>query len=53
MNISQENLKEFVIEKLTELLIKNSFEEKKIGKKIYIRKEQCYKDLIKLIKIYL
>lgn len=38
------------IDKLTELLIKQDFEDKKKGKATYVKKTQCYKDLIKLLK---
>lgn len=43
-------MKEYVIEKLTELLIKQDFEDKKKGKVTYVKKTQAYKDLIKLLK---
>jgi len=42
--------KEYVIEKLTELLIKQDFEDKKKGKATYVKKTRAYKDLIKFIK---
>jgi hypothetical protein len=42
--------KEYVIEKLTELLIKQDFEDKKKGKETYVKKTTAYKDLIKFIK---
>ena len=45
-----DELKEFVIEKLTELLIKTDMEDKRKGKETYVKKTRCYKDLIKLIK---
>lgn len=45
-----ENIQQFALSKLTELLIKEDFEEKKTGKVLYVRKTQAYKDLIKLIK---
>lgn len=41
---------EFTIEQLTKLMIKTDFKEKKLNKKIYIRKIDVYKDLIKLLK---
>lgn len=41
---------EFIINKLTELLLKEEFEERKNKKKIYVKKTQCYKDLIKFFK---
>ena len=40
------------IEVLTELLIKQDFEDKKRGKITYVKKTQCYKDLINLLKKY-
>ena len=43
---------DYAIEKLTELLIKIDFEEKKNNKIIYVRKSQAYRDLIKLLKNY-
>lgn len=43
---------DFTIDKLTELLIKADFEERKKGKTIYVRKTQAYRDLIKLLKDY-
>ena len=43
-------MKEYVIEKLTELLIKQDFEDKKKGKVTYVKKTQAFKDLIKLLK---
>lgn len=42
--------KEVIIEKLTELLIKQDFEDKKKGKTTYVKKTSCYKDLIKFFK---
>lgn len=45
-----ENQQQYALYKLTELLIKAKFEEKKTGKVIYVRKTQAYKDLINLIK---
>lgn len=41
--------KDFIIEKLTELLIKQSIEDKNKGT-AYIKKIDVYKDLIKFIK---
>ncbi len=43
---------DFVIEKLTELLIKQDFKEKESGKITYVKKQQAYRDLIKLLKDY-
>ncbi len=41
---------EFAIEVLTKLYIELSFEEKNTGKKIYVKKTEIYKDLIKFLK---
>ena len=46
----QENMYQFALFKLTELLIKEQFEEKKNGKSLYVKKTQAYQDLINLIK---
>lgn len=43
-------MKDFIIEKLTELLIKQDMEDKEKGKETYVKKTRCYKDLIQLIK---
>lgn len=43
---------DFVIQKLTELLIKEDFKERKSGKITYVKKTRAYKDLIKLLKDY-
>lgn len=43
-------MKEFLIEKLTELLIKQDMEDKKKGKETYVKKTRAFKDLIKLVK---
>ena len=43
-------MNEFIIEKLTTLLIELDLKEKETGKEIYVRKTQCYKDLIKFFK---
>lgn len=47
---NNENIQQFALYKLTELLIKAKFEEKETGKVIYVKKTQAYKDLINLIK---
>ena len=47
---NNENIQQFALYKLTELLIKEDFEEKQTGKVIYVKKTQAYKDLINLIK---
>lgn len=41
---------DYSIDKLTELLIKQTFEDKKKNKVTYIKKTDAYKDLIKLLK---
>ena len=43
-------MKEFIIEKLTELLIKQDIEDKQKGKETYVKKTRAFKDLIKLVK---
>ena len=43
-------MKDYIIQKLTELLIKTDIEDKTKGKNTYIKKTQVYKDLIKLMK---
>lgn len=48
--MNQDGMKDFVIEKLTQLLIKQDFEDKKKGKATYVKKTTAYKDLIKLLK---
>ena len=45
-------MKEFIIGKLTELMIKQDFEDKKNKKVTYIKKVDAYRDLIKLFKRY-
>lgn len=45
-----DNIQQFALYKLTELLIKAKFEEDKTGKVVYIKKTQAYQDLINLIK---
>lgn len=52
-NISHSELKECLIEILTKLLIELNFKEKEIGQSIYVKKKDCYQDLIKFIKEYL
>lgn len=41
---------EFIINKLTELMIKQSIEDKKRGKDTYVKKTRAYQDLIKFFK---
>lgn len=43
-------MNDFIIKKLTELLIKQSFEDKSKGKESYVKKTTIYKDLIKFFK---
>jgi hypothetical protein len=43
-------MKEFIIEKLTELMIKQDFEDKKNKKVTYIKKVDAYRDLIKFFR---
>lgn len=43
---------DFAIDKLNELLIKQTFEDKKKGTDTYVKKTRCYRDLIKLLKEY-
>jgi hypothetical protein len=47
---NNENIQQYALYKLTQLLIKEDFEEKQTGKVIYVKKTQAYKDLINLIK---
>ena len=41
---------DFIIDKLNELLIKQEFMDRQKGKQTYVKKTQCYKDLIKFFK---
>lgn len=45
-------MKEYIIEKLTELLIKTSMEDKKKGTSTYVKKTRVYQDIIQLLKEY-
>ena len=45
-------MKEFIIDKLTELMIKQDFEDRKNKKTTYIKKVDAYRDLIKFFKKY-
>lgn len=45
-----DELKEEIISKLTELLIKADFEEKVTKRSLYVKKTRAYKDLIKWFK---
>ena len=48
--MKKQNLIDYAIEVLTELLIKQDFDDKQKNKITYVRKTQCYKDLIYLLK---
>jgi len=41
---------DYIIEKLTELKIQTAFEERKRGKKRWVRKTSAYQDLINLLE---
>lgn len=43
-------MNDYIINKLTELLIKQDFQDKKKGKETYVKKTTIYKDLIKFFK---
>ena len=43
-------MSDYAIQILTELLIKQSIEDKKKNKVTYVKKTRAYKDMIKLIK---
>ena len=43
-------MKDEIITKLTELLIKQDMIDKEKGKETYVKKSRCYKDLIKFFK---
>lgn len=45
-------MKEYIIEKLTELLIKQDIEDKKKGTDTYIKKTRIYYDIIQFLKEY-
>lgn len=45
-------MKDYLIEKLTELLIKQDIEDKKKGTTTYVKKTQVYRDLIQFLKGY-
>lgn len=42
--------KEYIIQKLTELYIKQNIIDKQKGTNTYVKKTNCYKDLIKFFK---
>lgn len=46
----KEDLIDYAINKLTELLIKQDFKDKQLGKETYVKKTRAYQDLIKLLK---
>ncbi len=46
-----DKLIDFVICKLTMLLIEQDFKDRKKGKTTYVKKTRAYKDLIKLLKL--
>lgn len=46
------DMKEYIINKLTELLIKQDFIDKQKGKETYVKKTRVYRDLIQLMKEY-
>lgn len=48
--LEREELIDFAIVKLTELKIKNDFEDKARKKVRYVKKSQAYQDLINLLK---
>ena len=48
--IIEKDTMEFIIEKLEELKLKTAFEERKRGKKIWVRKTTAFNDLIKLME---
>lgn len=48
--VEKHELIDYAIEKLTELLIKQEFEDRKKKSQTYVKKTRCYKDLIKLLK---
>lgn len=41
---------DYAIDKLTQLLIQQEFEDRKKKSQTYVKKTRCYKDLIKLLK---
>lgn len=47
------DLKEYLIKKLTRLRNQTILEDKTRGKKRYVSKQSAYKDLIKLVEEYL
>lgn len=53
MIIMKDEVKEYLIQKLTELRIEAEFEDRKRGKKRWVSKVSAYQDLIKLVKEYL
>lgn len=45
-------MKEYIVEKLTKLMIRQDLEDKKNNKITYIKKVDAYRDLIKFFKKY-
>ena len=45
-------MKDFIIEKLTELLIKTDIEDRKKGTSTYVKKTRVYQDIIQFLKGY-
>jgi len=45
-----EKTREYIIQKLTELYIKQNIKDKQKGTNTYVKKTRCYKDLIKFFK---
>lgn len=45
-------MKDYIVEKLTKLMIKQDLEDKKNNKITYIKKVDAYRDLIKFFKKY-
>ena len=45
-------MKEYIIDKLTELLIKTDIEDRKKGTSTYVKKTAIYRDLIQFLKGY-
>lgn len=45
-------MKDYIVEKLTKLMIRQDLEDKKNNKITYIKKVDAYKDLIKFFKKY-
>lgn len=50
MMILNDDVFDFMIEKLTKLLIEQEFKDKDNNRKTYVRKTDCYKNFIKFLK---